>query len=163
MSDCFSDPAYVQVKHFMATEQWEVLTLSKPKQCYQLEREMFLRHEASLTLPEISEVWEQDVCVVGRRETHHVVLGHLAQGLAVQRLEEHDVHLLQDVLLDGPVQPLSHVVLSPNLRIWHQEDREQREAQNWSAKTPDTLIYNMVSHFVATVFEPFSWRRVGTY
>lgn len=83
-------------------------------------RERYLEYKASLTLPEVTEVREQDVCVIGRRETHHVVLGHLAQGLAVQRLEEHDVHLLQDVLLDGPVQPLPHVVLSPNLRIWHQ-------------------------------------------
>lgn len=60
---------------------------------------------------------EQNVCVVGRRQTRHVVLGHLAQRLSVYRLEEHDVHLLQDVLLDGPVQPLPDVVLGPNLGI----------------------------------------------
>lgn len=70
-----------------------------------------------LTLPEVIEVREQDVCVVGRRQPHHVVFGHLAQRLAVQRLEERDVHLFQDVLLNGPVQPLPHVVLGPNLRV----------------------------------------------
>lgn len=73
--------------------------------------------EAGLTLPEVIEVREQDVCVIGRREAHHVLLAHLAERFAVQRVELHDVHLLQDVLLDGPVQPLPHVVVCPNLRV----------------------------------------------
>lgn len=60
---------------------------------------------------------QQDVGVVGRRQPHHVLLGHLAERLPVQRLEERDVHLLQDVLLDGPVQPLPHVVLGPDLGV----------------------------------------------
>lgn len=60
---------------------------------------------------------EQDVSVVGGREVHHLLFGQLAQGLAVQRLEEHDVHFLQDVFFDGPVQPLTHVVLCPHLGI----------------------------------------------
>lgn len=81
--------------------------------------EQDLTREASLTLPEVIEVREQDVCIVGRREPHHVVFGHLAQGFPIKRLEKHDIHLLQDVLLDGPVQPLAHVVLRPHLGIWN--------------------------------------------
>lgn len=71
----------------------------------------------SRTLPEVGEVGEQDVSIVGRREAHHVVLGHLAEVLPVQSLEHKDVQLLQDVLLDGPVQPLAHVVMAPHLRV----------------------------------------------
>lgn len=73
---------------------------------------------AGLTLLEVTEVREQNVCVVGRGQARHVVLAHLAQRLPVHRLEEHHVHLLQDVLLDGPVQPLPDVVLGPNLGVW---------------------------------------------
>lgn len=86
-----------------------------------------LTHKASLTLPEVIEVREQDVCIVGRREPHHVLFGHLAQGFPIERLEKHDIHLLQDVLLDGPVQPLPHVVLRPHLGIWN-----WREALSYS-------------------------------
>lgn len=71
-----------------------------------------------LTLPEVVEVWEQDVSIVGWCEAHHVVLGHFAEGLAIQSLEQHDIYLFQHILLDGPVQPLSHMVLRPNLRVW---------------------------------------------
>lgn len=81
----------------------------------------------TLTLSEVIEVAEQDVCIVGGREAHHILLGHLAEGLALQCVELHDVHLLQAVLLDGPVQPLADMVLGPHLRVWDQEEEEDRE------------------------------------
>lgn len=102
------------------------------------------RRGGVLTLAEVIQVRQQDVCVVGRRQPHHVVFAHLAQGLSVQRLEERDVHLFQDVLLNGPVQPLPHVVLGPDLRIWNQRQKSinwrtscfrQRNAQLGSSKT----------------------------
>lgn len=100
---------FCHLKTFEICETWTMLSAA----------EQDLTHEASLTLPEVIEVREQDVCIVGRREPHHVVFGHLAQGFPIKRLEKHDIHLLQDVLLDGPVQPLAHVVLRPHLRIWN--------------------------------------------
>lgn len=78
---------------------------------------MTRRFRARLTLLEVIQVREQNVCIVGRGQPRHVVLAHLAQRLPVHRLEEHDVHLLQDVLLDGPVEPLPHVVMRPNLGV----------------------------------------------
>lgn len=56
---------------------------------------------------------EKDVGVVAGREPLEVILGHLAQLLAVDVLEQQDVDVRKAVLFHGPLQPLPHVVRAP--------------------------------------------------
>lgn len=66
-----------------------------------------------LTFPEVIEMREKHFCVVHGGEPEEVVLAHLAQLFPVSVLKHGRVDLQQAILLDGPLEPLTHVVLGP--------------------------------------------------
>lgn len=70
-----------------------------------------------LTFPEVIEMRQKHFGVVHGGEPQKVVLAHLAQLFAVSVLEHGRVDLHQAVLLDGPLQPLAHVILGPQRRV----------------------------------------------
>lgn len=56
---------------------------------------------------------EKHFGIVHGGEPEEVVLAHLAELFAVCVLKHGRVDLYQAVLLDGPLKPLTHVVLGP--------------------------------------------------
>lgn len=71
-----------------------------------------------LTLSEVVQVREKDVSVVARGEPLEVVLGHLAQLLPVDVLEQQDIDVRKAIFFHCPLQPLPDVVRTPQCRIW---------------------------------------------
>lgn len=63
--------------------------------------------------------------VVHGGEPEEVVLAHLAQLFPVHVLEHGRVDLQQAVLLDGPLQPLAHMVLGPQRRVCRGREEEE--------------------------------------
>lgn len=71
--------------------------------------------------------------VVHGGEPQEVVLAHLAQLFAVRVLEHGRVDLQQAVLLDGPLQPLAHVVLGPQRRVCTGEKKTKNKRVAFSS------------------------------
>lgn len=70
-----------------------------------------------LTLSEVVQVGEENVSVVARREPLEVFLGHLAQFLPIDVLEQQDVDVGEAIFFDRPLQPLADVVRTPQRGI----------------------------------------------
>lgn len=56
---------------------------------------------------------EKHFCIVHGGEPEEVILAHLTQFFPIGVLKHSRVDLQQAILLDGPVEPLAHVVLGP--------------------------------------------------
>lgn len=70
---------------------------------------------------------EEHFCVVHGGEPEEVVLAHLAQLFPVRVLKHGRVDLQQAVLLDGPLQPLAHMVLGPQRRVCRETEKKREE------------------------------------
>lgn len=70
--------------------------------------------------------------VVHGGEPEEVVLAHLAQLFPVHVLEHGCVDLQQAVLLDGPLQPLAHMVLGPQRRVCRSREEEEERRRSLS-------------------------------
>lgn len=81
-----------------------------------------------LTFPEVIEMRQKHFSVVHGGEPQEVVLAHLAQLFAVRVLEHGRVDLQQAVLLDGPLQPLAHVVLGPQRWVCTGDEKAKRKS-----------------------------------
>lgn len=66
-----------------------------------------------LTFSEVTEVRQQNFCVVERSGPEELILAHLTQLLAIQVLEEAGVDLHESIFFDGPFQPLAYMFLGP--------------------------------------------------
>lgn len=87
--------------------------------------------------------------VVHGGEPEEVVLAHLAQLFPIHVLEHGRVDLQQAVLLDGPLQPLAHMVLGPQRWVCRSKEEEEEEGRRkfvnekhhiWLLKTAEQQI-----------------------